>query len=240
MSKALKRLGIAILIIGIVISLGMSLYKYPVATQVPYDVQVPYQATETQTQNLDHKENYQIQTGHYAYSKFDLQTGDNLVVSWQTDNTVSVYITNPAQFSSAALLGSPMSSLARKTMTPSGTLSYQVPSAGTYYVIISPYLNDVNVASYKSELQWQEQVTKFRTETNYRTETIYTSSTFGINLGITVLVVGSITTALSFINIKPLVKKAKNINTVTCNYCNTTYNKTLEKCPHCGARKKIA
>ena len=91
-----------------------------------------------------------------------LESGKVLVITWQTDNTVSVYITNPSQFSSASLLGFPTSSFSRKTMTPSGTLSYQIPSAGTYYVIIHPSVSDVNVASYKSELQWPEQVTKIQ------------------------------------------------------------------------------
>ncbi len=239
MSKALKGLGIAVLIIGLVVSATMFFYRYPVATQVPYQVQVPYQETITQIQNLDHRENYQIQSGHLAYSHFDLEAGKSLVVTWQVDNTVSVYITTPSQFNSAKLLGIPTSSLTRSQMTGSGTLSYQIPSAGTYYVIISPFMNDVNVASYKSDLQWQEQVTKERTETRYRTETIYTSSTFGINLGISVLVLGSILTTISFVNMKPLLAKTKNVNKVTCDYCNTTYKKGLDKCPHCGARNRI-
>jgi hypothetical protein len=261
MSKALKGLGIAVLIIGIVLSATMLFYRYPVATQVPYQVQVPYEAqvpyqvevpyndSVTQTQNLDHRENYQIQTGHAAYSKFTLETGNNLVVTCQTDNTISAYVVTPSQFSMVQLLGSPTSSLARKTNTPSGSLSYQIPSAGTYYVVLSPSLNDVNVASYKSDLQWQEQVTKYRNETQYKTETqyrtetqsVYTSSSLGINLGITISVLGAILTALSFVNLKPIMKQTKNLknlNVVTCNYCNTTYKKTLDKCPHCGARKK--
>lgn len=240
MSKAIKGLAIAVLIIGIVLSATMFVVKFPVATQVPYQVQVPYQATETQTQNLDHRENYQIQGGHLAYSHFDLEAGKSLVVTWQVDNTVSVYIATPSQFDSAKLLGVPTSSLSRQQMTGSGTLTYQIPSAGTYYVIISPFMSDVNVASYKSDLQWQEQVTKYRTETQYRTETIYTSSTFGINLGISILVLGCILTPLSFVNIKPMIKKTKNLNKVTCDYCNTTYSKQLDKCPHCGARNKVS
>jgi hypothetical protein len=238
MSKALKGIAIAILIVGIVLSATMFTVKFPVATQVPYQVQVPYQATETQTQNLDHKENYQIQSGHLAYSHFDLEAGKSLVVTWQVDNTVSVYVTTPSQFDSAKLLGIPTSSLTRDQMTGSGTLSYQIPSAGTYYVIISPFMSDVNVASYRSDLQWQEQVTKERTETRYRTETIYTSSTFGINLGISVLVLGSLLTALSFVNFKPLLVRTKSLNKIQCDYCNTSYKKSLDQCPHCGARNK--
>jgi hypothetical protein len=238
MPKALKRLGIAVIIFGLVLSSAMFLIKFPTATHVPYQVQVPYQDTVTQTQPLDHRENYQIQSGHMAYSHFDLEAGKNLVVTWQVDNLVSVYVTTPSQFDWVKLFGTPLDSFSRKTATSSGTLSYQISSAGTYYVIIIPYTGDINVASYKSELQWQEQVTKYRTETQYRTETIFTSSAFGINLGITVLVLGSIATALSFVNIQPLFKKAKNINTITCDYCNTTYKKTFEKCPHCGARKR--
>ncbi len=239
MSNALKGLCVAVLIVGIVLSATMFIVKFPVATQVPYQVQVPYEATETKTQNLDHRESYQIQSGHLAYSNFDLEAGKSLVVTWQVDNTVSVYITTPSQFDSAKLLGIPTSSLSREQMTGSGTLSYQIPSAGTYYVIISPYMSDVNVASYKSDLQWQEQVTKYRSETRYQYETIYTSSTFGINLGVSILVLGCILTPLSFVNIKPMIKKTKNFNKVTCDYCNTTYDKHIDKCPHCGARNKV-
>jgi hypothetical protein len=226
---------------GIVISVGMSLYRYPVATQVPYDVQVPYQDTVTQTQTLDHKENYQIPSGHLAYSNFTLESGKTWVVTWQTDSPVSVYILNPSQYSTIQLLGVPITALDSKLSTPSGSLSYQIPQDGFYYVVITNpngLLNVVNVASYKSELQWQEQVTKYRTETHYRTETIYSSSSFGINLGISVLVLGSILTAVSFVNLKPIVLKTKSLNVVTCDYCNTTYKKNLDKCPHCGARKK--
>jgi hypothetical protein len=223
----------------------MFIYTFPTAIQVPHQVQVPYQATETQTQALDHKENYQIQTGHFAYSDFTLEAGKKLVVTWQTDNTVSVYVVTPSQFDMVKLLGSPTSSLERQTMTPSGSLSYQISSAGTYYVVISPFLNDVNVVSYKSELQWQEQVTKYRTETQYRTETIYTSSTFGINLGISLSVLGSILTVLSFVNLTSWVVKVKSIvfnrkdpENINCEYCGTDYKKTHDKCPNCGARTK--
>jgi hypothetical protein len=253
MSKALKRLGTTLLIIGIALVIGMFFVKFPVATQVPYQVQAPYEAqvpyqvevpyndTVTQSQILDHRETYQIQTGHYAYSKFDLEAG--------VDNSVSVYITNPSQFSSASLLGFPTSSLSRQVAVQSGILSYQIPSAGTYYVIINPYVSDVNVASYKSELQWQEQVTKYRNETQYKTETqyrnethyktenIYTSNTLGINIGIALLVFGSIVTGLSFFNLKPITLNPKKLNTVTCAYCGSTYKKKIERCPHCGARK---
>jgi hypothetical protein len=262
MPKALKKLGIAILLIGVALSLAMLFYRYPVATQVPYQVQVPYEAevpyqvevayndTVTQAQTLDHRENYQIQTGHYSNSHFDLESGKTLVVTWQVDNTVSVYVTTSSQFDSASLLGFPTSSLARKVATSSGNLSYQVPNAGTYYVIITPYLNDVNVASYKSELQWQEQVTKYRnetryrnetqyrTETQYKTESVYTSSTFGVNLGISVLVLGAFLTILSFLNLKSLRLKTERLNRNTCDYCGTIYKRDLDKCPHCGARKK--
>lgn len=238
MSKGLKRLGIAILIMGLVLSSAMFLMKFPTATEVPYQTQVPYQVTETQTQPLDHRENYQIQTGHFAYSNFTLESGKTLVVTWQTDTSVSVYVVTPSQFSMVKLLGSPTSSLARQTMTASGSLSYQITSAGTYYVVISPFLNDVNVASYKSELQWQEQVTKYRTVTEYRTETVYTSSSFGINVGITLLVLGSIATALGFVDLKPIIVNTKKLNTQTCDYCGSTYKRNFDKCPHCGARKK--
>ncbi len=99
-------------------------------------------------------------------------------------------------------------------------------------------MNDVNVASYKSDLQWQEQVTKYRTETHYKAETIYTTYTFGIYLWISVLVLGSVLTALGFVNFKPIMLKTKNINSITCDYCKTIYKKNSDKCPHCGARKK--
>jgi hypothetical protein len=241
MSKALKGLGIAVLIIGLLVSVGMSLYRYPVAAQVPYQVQVPYQESVTQSQTLDHRENYQIPAGSYVYSNFTLQSRKTWVVSWQTDSPVSVYILNPSQYSTVQLLGVPFTALDSQLSTPSGTLSYQIPQGGFYYVIITNpngLQSVVNVASYKSELQWQDQVTKYRTETQYRTETIFTSSTFGINLGISVLVLGSILTALSFLNLKPIVMKARTANKVTCDYCNTTYKKSLDKCPHCGARNK--
>jgi hypothetical protein len=244
MSKALKSLGIAVLIIGLVLSATMFLYKFPTATQVPYQVQVPYQDTVTQTQTLDHRENYQIAAGGYAYSNFTLESGKTWVVTWQTDSPVSVYILNPSQYSTVQLLGVPITALASQSSTPSGSLSYQIPQDGFYYIVITNpngLQNVVNVAAYKSELQWQEQVTKYRTETDYRTETIYTSSAFGINLGISVIVLGSLLTALSFVNLKPIViktKKLKHVNEVTCDYCNTIYKKSIDKCPNCGARKK--
>ena len=161
------------------------------------------------------------------------------MATWQVDNTVSVYITNPSQFSSASLLGFPTSSFARKLTVKSGTLSYQIPTAGTYYVIITPFMSDVNVASYKSELQWQEEVTKYRSETQYQTETIYTSSILGINAGIGLLVLGSITTGLSFLNLKPNNLNPKKMSSVTCAYCGSIYSKKMDKCPNCGARKRL-
>ena len=245
MNKTLKILGVTIIIVGLAFSLAMLLYKFPTSIQVPYQVQIPYQDMQTQAQMLDHKETYQIQSGHYAYSHFDLESGKTLVVTWQVDNTVSVYITTPSQFSSASLLGFPTSSLARKVATSSGSLSYQVNSAGTYYVIIHPYINDVNVASYKSELQWQEQVTKYRTETNYQTETTYRTSFEGLYLGLGVLAFGVATTAVGFANMPPLFKKkeivfveSEALEGFVCDYCGTIYKKIEDGCPTCGARKR--
>ncbi len=260
MPKTLKRLGISICVIGTILLVSMLFVKFPVATQVPYEVQRPYQTqvpyeiqvayneTETQNEVLDHKETYQIQSGHYAYSHFDLDAGKTLVVTWQVDRTVSIYITNPTQFSSASLLGFPTSSLARQVGVQSGTLSYEIPSFGTYYVIIHPYSGDVNVASYKSELQWQQEMTKYRNETQYRTETqyrseiqymtetIYSSSTLGINSGIGLVVLGSLAIGFSFVNLKPI--SFKKLKSSTCAYCNSTYSKKVDKCPNCGARKR--
>ncbi len=184
MSKVLKRIGIALLIVGLVLSVAMFFYKYPTTLQVPYEKQVAYQDSQTQTQVLDHRENYQIPAGGFAYSNFTLESGKTCVVSWQTDSPVSVYILNPSQYSNFKLLGVAFSALASKLSTPSGSLSYQIPENGFYYVAINNpngLLNVVNVAFYKSELQWQEQVTKYRTVSEYRTETVYVFSSFGIN-----------------------------------------------------------
>lgn len=241
-SDYLKRVGIAVLIIGLLLSFGMFLYKFPTATQFPYQTQVPYQDTQTQTQLLDHRENYQIPAGGFVYSNFTLESGKTWVVTWQTDSPVSVYILNPSQYSVVELLGAPITALDRELSTPSGSLSYQIPENGFYYVVITNpngLLNVVNVASYKSELQWQEQVTEYKTVTAYRTETIYTSSSLGINLGLSFLVVGSILTALSYVNLKPIILETKKLNKVTCDYCGTTYKSKLDNCPHCGARKKV-
>jgi hypothetical protein len=245
MPKKLRNIGLVILILGSLFAAGMLLYKFPTPVQVPHEKQVAYQVDETQTQLLDHRENYQILTGHWAYSNFTLEAGKTLVVSWQTDTSVSVYVMSSSQYSSFRLLGISFDALARKTTTPSGSLSYQIPNAAKYYVVINPVLSDVNVASYKSELQWQESVTKYRTVTEYTTETVYVTSSQGINLGLTVLALGVVLTVLSFVNLTPLFKnanmvisKTKNYNTLTCDYCNTTYDKTKDRCPHCGARRK--
>lgn len=241
MSKALKGLGIAIVIIGIVLSASMFIIQFPTTAQVPYQVQVPYQTTETQTQNLDHKENYQIPASHWAYSNFTLDAGKTLVFSWSTDSSVSAYVLSSSQYSSFRLLGIAFSALASKTASPSGTITYQVQDTELYFVVITnpSSMNPVNVASYSSNLQWQQEVTKYRTETQYRTETVYSTSSFGINLGISVLVLGCIITPLSFVNIKPIMIKAKTINRSTCVYCGSTYKKNLDQCPHCGARNKV-
>ena len=244
MSKAVKVLGIVILIVGITVFQAMNYLTFPTSLQVPYHRQESYQEEVTQTQLLDHRENYQIQSGHYAYSKFDLEAGKKLVMTWQVDNTVSTYITTPSQFSSASLLGFPTSSLAREVAVQSGTLSYQISSSGTYYVIIRPYISDVNVAAYKSELQWQETVTKYRTVTDYKTEVVYNTSSQGISLGFNVIILGSIVTALGFVNytklfntVRTMFVKTKNRNLWTCEYCASRFNKTIDKCPNCGARR---
>jgi hypothetical protein len=213
----LKRLGIAILIIGLALSGTMFFYKFPTTTQVTYQTQVPYQDTVNQTQTLDHRENYQIQAGQFAYSNFTADSGKTLVVTWQIDNPVAVYLITSSEFSTVKLLGFPISSLASEPLTYGGSLSYQILSNGTYYVVIRPALFNVYVTSYKAELQWQEQVTKYRNETDLRTETTYVSSSFGINLGIGISVLGSILTALGFVNLKPIIEKNKKLKNLTCN-----------------------
>lgn len=60
-------------------------------------------------------------------------------------------------------------------------------------------------------------------------------------LGIVLLVIGT----LQVIREEKIVQKVKGIlfkepesQVVECQYCGTTYSKTFDKCPHCGAPKK--
>lgn len=249
MPKTLKYLGVTIFVIGLAVTLAMTFHQFPTQVQVPYEKQVQYQEYETQTQLLDHRENYQISAGHFAYSNFSLEAGKTLKVTWQTDSEVSIHILSQTQFSTFKLLGTTYPTLASKRSTPSGSLSYQIPATATYYVTINdPNAvitgNIVNVGSYKSELQWQELVTKYRTETDYRTETVYRNSLEGVNLGISLSVVGVIVTSLGLANLsrylnnaKMLIVKIRKRNTFTCQYCGSEYKKEREECPHCGARR---
>lgn len=209
--KILAGIGFIILIFGSTVYASAMSIQVPFQVQVPYGKQVAYQEYETRTQLLDHRENYQITTA--ASSNFELEAGKTLVTTWKTDGSVAVYILNPSQYSVFKFIGFLGSSLMSKTFTSSDSLSYPITEAGKYYVVINNlFFDKVNVTSYKSELQWQEAVTKYKTETEYRAEIQYRPDNAKANIGAITSVLGVTIIAVSFTNIKRKKNPEPNVN----------------------------
>jgi hypothetical protein len=97
-----------------------------------------------------------------SYSGYDIVAGKNIVVSWQADNTVSVYLMTESQFNIYKPIGIPGSSL-KSQSGMSGSLFYPISFDGKYYIVIyNPnwLLTQVRIVSYEAKLTWQETVTQ--------------------------------------------------------------------------------
>lgn len=141
------------------------------AVQVPYIEQVPYQETENRESIIERAENYMI--GEYSYSGYNLESGKTIVISWQADNNVIVYLMTESQYNN--FVSTRLAQSLRRQSGMSGSFSYSIGFNGKYYVVIynpNCLFTQVRIVFYQSKLTWQETVTKIRNETHYRTEYI--------------------------------------------------------------------
>ena len=178
LGKAMKQLSV-ISVLLIILGLGLCLvnfvFPYMItvqeAVQVPYTVQVPYQETENKESIVERAENYMI--SEYSYSGYNLESGKTIVVSWQADNNVIVYLMTESQYNN--FVSTRLAQSLRSQSGTSGSFSYSIGFNGKYYIVIynpNYFSTQVRIIFYQSKLTWQENVMKIRNETHYRTEYI--------------------------------------------------------------------
>jgi hypothetical protein len=139
--------------------------------QVPYTEQVPYQTTENRETLLERAENYMI--GEYSYSGYNLESSKTIVVSWQADNNVIVYLMTESQYNN--FVSTRLAQNLKSQSGMSGSFSHSITFNGKYYIVVyNPnwFSTQVKIVFYESKVTWQETVTKWANETHYRTEYI--------------------------------------------------------------------
>jgi hypothetical protein len=153
--------GVLLIIIGMGFCLMNFVFPYKIVRQEA--VQVPYQAMETRTTLLERAEDYKI--GEYSYSGYNLEAGKNIIISWQADYTVIVYLMTESQYN--VFLSTRYAANLKSETGMSGSFSYPITFNGRYYVVIynpSWILIRVRIVFYEAKITWQESVTRYRTE----------------------------------------------------------------------------
>jgi len=151
---------------------------------VPYDVQVPYTATEQRTQTLGSTYSDPLEAGHYTYWSPNLERGVDVSFSFSATDTVDAMILTLSHYNNFKD-GESYEYERKAEEETSGTLEYYTPNSGTYYFIIhnihSGFLGfgekDIVINSATITATWDEEVTRYRTETEYRLETKYRTVT---------------------------------------------------------------
>ncbi|MEM3451351.1 MAG: hypothetical protein QXL52_05505 [Nitrososphaerales archaeon] len=149
----------------IVLGSGLCLanFVFPYMVTVQEAVQVPYQDVENRETLLERAENYMI--SEYSYSGYILESGKTIIVSWQADNNVIVYLMTQSQYNN--FVSTRLAQNLKSQYGASGSFSYPIQFNGVYYVVIyNPYwfFTQVRIVFYESKVTWQETVTLYRTE----------------------------------------------------------------------------
>ncbi|MEM2514566.1 MAG: hypothetical protein QXU81_09695 [Candidatus Bathyarchaeia archaeon] len=159
----MKYLVISTMLIIIGASLCVINFIAPYVIVIYEAVQVPYQVTENRTSLLEHAEDYSI--GEYSYSGYNLEAGKSIIISWQADYSVIVYLMTESQYN--VFLATRYAGNLKSDIGMSGSFSYPISFNGKYYVVIyNPnwILIRVRIVFYEAKLSWQETVTRYRIE----------------------------------------------------------------------------
>jgi len=167
--------------------------------QVPYTVQVPYEARETREEVLCTLNDAYISGGYYYALPGEggvyVSPGKTLILSWVADGDVHAYILTQTQFSDFKFDGI-ASNYEAYLCARQGTISTYVRYGDVYYATLSRLIFTSTVKVYEAQvkLRWEETVTKYRNETAYRTE--YVNEEYNTNLylylGLTIIAIGVI------------------------------------------------
>ena len=157
----------------------------PYDEQEPYTVQVPYQTMESKQQSLGSTSDRTLEGGYYIYWSPSISVGRDIEFSVSASDTVHLFVFTPTQYTKFTDTGAQTPNEKQLLEISSGKLGYHVSTYGTYYfVIYNPHdgflgIGKKNVGIYSASIQayWQEEVTKYRTETKYRTITKYRTET---------------------------------------------------------------
>jgi len=186
---------VAIVVIILILAVGVFAFTvriFPVSYQVdvPYDeqqaytVQVPYTTMEDKQGTIGHESDRTLEGGSYLYWNSHVPLGRDIEFSVSASDTVDLFVFTSTQFNSYKAGKSTPSEKELKGVS-SGKMGYHVSSSGTYYFVIkNPHsgflgIGKKNVGIYSASIKsyWQEEVTKYRSETRYRTVTRYRTET---------------------------------------------------------------
>ena len=151
--------------------------EVPYEEQEEYTVQTPYQTMEDKQQSLGSTSDRTLEGGYYIYWDSYIPVGRDVEFSVSASDTVFLYIFTASQYANYEDSGSKTPNEKVSLEMSSGKIGYHVSSTGTYYFcVLNPHdgflgFGDRSVGIYSSSIQsyWQEEVTRYRTETKYRT-----------------------------------------------------------------------
>lgn len=160
-------------------------YEESYEVEVPYDeqeaytVQVPYSTMEDKQQTLGSTSDRTIEGGYSIYWDPVVHLGRDIEFSVSASDTVFLYIFSASQYANYRDTGSKTPNEKESLEISSGKIGYHVSSTGTYYFCVyNPHdgflgIGAKSVGVYSSSVVafWQEEVTKYRTETRYQTVT---------------------------------------------------------------------
>lgn len=194
MNKRVVVVGLVVLIAGLAVYMTSAGQRI----EVPYDVEIPYQDLENREQLLKRVEDFSIRKGEHASWSHYLIQGRALNITWQAENkTVDVYVMNESQYNNFTQTRGTQCLVSASAL--SSFLMYpSIPFNATFHIVIynDPKRNvdSVKILYYESRLMWEEEVTKYRSETRYKEEPNY----FGINVGSAIFVIGCIIEAFGW------------------------------------------
>jgi len=191
---------VAIVVIILFLAVGVFAFTvrvFPVSYQesyqvdVPYDeqqaytVQVPYTTVEDRQGTIGSTSDYTLEGGYYTWWNDYIPLGRDIEFSVSASDTVNLYVFTSTQFTNLQEMGSWTPNEKQLLDVSNGKLGYHVSSSGTYYFVIrNPHsgifgIGKKNVGIYSALIKayWQEEVTKYRSETRYRTVTKYRTET---------------------------------------------------------------
>jgi len=151
--------------------------EVPYEEQEAYTVQVPYSTMENRQQTLGSTSDRTIEGGYYIYWDAFIPLGRDIEFSVSASDTVFLYIFTSFQYANYIETGSKTPNEKESLEISSGKIGYHVSSTGTYYFCVyNPHsgflgIGAKSVGIYSSSVEsfWQEEVTKYRTETRYQT-----------------------------------------------------------------------